>query len=65
MEKTNKKTETDKAQSVKKSLSSNPIENIIDRIEEALPNVSGNKNNPYRTETSTPVEIQKPVKRNP
>lgn len=65
MEKTNKKIETDNSQSKKNQLSSNPIENIIDRIEESLPKISVNKNNPYITDDSTPVKIQKPVKKNP
>ena len=62
MEKTSKKIKESKTS---KSLSSNPIENIVNRIEESLPNTSANVNNPYSAEVSTPVQHQSPVKKNP
>ncbi len=65
MEKTSKKISNKKTKSSDGSLSSNPIGNIIDRIEESLPNVAGNKNNPYSSELSTPVKTSTPVKQNP
>lgn len=66
MEKTNKKKVNKTADAKDKSLlSSNPIENIIDRIEESLPDIGVNKNNPYYNELSTPVKAPKPVKQNP
>ena len=65
MENTEKKTEEKKTQSKQKSLSSNPIENILNRIEESLPNVSENRRNPYSSETSISAPVQEPVKKNP
>ena len=60
MEQTDKKTEEEKTQ---RSLSSNPIENIVNRIEQSLPKPSAN--NPYGADVDTPVQNPIPVKKNP
>ena len=65
MEKTNKKIVEKSNKTLKKTLSSNPIENVISRIEEALPNISSNTKNPYVSDVSTPEKIQNPVRKNP
>ena len=62
MEQTDKKIEEEKTQ---KSLSSNPIENIVNRIEGSLPKSPANHNNPYSAEGTTPVQNPNPVKKNP
>lgn len=62
MEQISKNKTNKKAKASDKTLSSNPIENMIDRIDSLLPGAV-NKNNPYSPEE--PVVIKKTKKKNP
>ena len=66
MERLSKEKKNTDSKSKKKTLSTNPIENIVNQIEETVSSVSSNTHkNPYVT-TSTPIEKTKtPEKHNP
>lgn len=65
MEQTNNKKTNKEAEASKKSLSSNPIENLIEKIDGSIPKIINHKINPYNANFSKPVEIQQPEKKNP